>query len=135
VIKYVKNNFIAANKFRSGGFTLLEILVALAIFALVSVTCYRQIDASFRASTRIEQKYLALWVAESALDEKFVERQWPMTGETISEYEISNSRWVVKMNISEMDIKTLRRVDVSVYTGEKDDDHAILTLTRFVGEN
>lgn len=123
------------DKSHIGGFTLLEILVALAIFALVSITCYRQIDSSFRAATRIEQKYLALWIAESKLEELFVERDWPMVGETRSDYEISDSRWFVKMNISETEIDKLRKIEVSVYSSEGSAEHAILTLTRFMGEN
>jgi len=123
------------NKIFSAGFTLLEVLIALAIFALISITCYRQIDASFRASTRIEQKYLALWVAENKLDEIFIERKFPSIGETRYEYKILDTHWVVKMNVSQTDIKELRRVEVSVYPGEKDTEHAILTLSRFVGEN
>jgi len=131
----MKIDAINIDKSREGGFTLLEILVALAIFALVSVTCYRQIDASFRALTRIEQKYLSLWVAENKLEEIFVERKLPLMGETRYDHEILNSRWAIKMNVSETEIKALRRVDVSVYSDESGADDAILTLTRFVGEN
>lgn len=135
MIKFTKNHAAHVEKFRARGFTLLEILVALAIFALISVVCYRQIDASFRAATRIEQKYLALWMAESAIEELFVDRVWPQTGEKTSEYQISDTRWLIKTNISETKIKTLRQVEVSVYPDARDTEHAVLTLTRFIGEN
>ena len=135
MIKFIKANALPIGKNRASGFTLLEILVALAIFALISVICYQQIDASFRASTRIEQKYLALWVAESALEELYVDRKWPQTGEKISEYEMADAQWLVKTNISETKIKSLRQIDVSVYPDRNDAEHAVLTLTRYIGEN
>lgn len=131
----IKIKAITIDKFRSGGFTLLEILVALVIFALISVTCYKQIDASFRASKRIEQKYLALWMAESTLEEMFLDRDKRQMGETKAEYEILDSRWVVKTNTVTTEIDSLKRIDVSVYPDERDTDNAVLTMTRFIGEN
>jgi general secretion pathway protein I len=126
---------VIIDKPRILGFTLLEILVALAIFAMVSISCYRQVDVSFRAITRIEQKYIALWIAESKLEELFVERKYPLAGETKSDYEVLDSQWHIKMRISETDIEKLRVAEVSVYASDDSDEKPILTLTRFVGEN
>ncbi len=118
----------------SRGFTLLEVLVALVIFALVSVTCYRQIDANFRASNRIEQKYLALWLAENALEEIFIDREHQAMGDSSSEVKMASNRWTIKTRISESDIKDLRKIEVSVYPDDKDSSGSVVTLTRFIGK-
>jgi len=122
-------------KVPDSGFTLLEVLIALAIFAMVSVICYKQIDTSFRTSERIEQKYLALWVAENKLEEFFVERQWPMLGETKSNVEMLSLRWAVKTDVSESEIKNLRKIDVSVFIEDDHSESPVLTLTRYIGKD
>lgn len=132
--KNIKKN-IRLEKIAAPGFTLLEVLVALAIFALISITCYRQIDANYRTSERIEKKYLALWVAENKLEEIFIDRKWPLMGETKSDVQIASSRWIVKMNVSETTIKDLRKVEVSVYSDDDQSGGSILTLTRLIGKN
>jgi general secretion pathway protein I len=117
------------------GFTLLEVMIALAIFALVSVSCYRQIDIVLKSSARIEQKYLALWMAESTLDEMFVSRQISMTGESRTEVPVLSNRWIVISRISEGSVKKMKKIEVSVYPDDKNTDAPVLTLTRYMSED
>jgi general secretion pathway protein I len=117
------------------GFTLLEVMIALVIFAWVSVFCYRQIDIDFKTSARIEQKYLALWMAESTLDEIFVNRQISVTGESRTEVPVLSNRWVVISRISEGSVKKLKKIEVSVYPDDKNVDAPVLTLTRYMSED
>jgi len=118
---------------RSHGFTLLEVLVALAIFALISLICYRQIDSSARASARIEQKYIALWIAENTLEELFIDRNFSSTGESRSDVQVASQKWEVKTEVTASDITDLNRIDVTVYRDEKA-SQPVLTMTRFMGK-
>lgn len=56
------------------GFTLLEILVALAILAIVSVSVFRSGGNTVRQLSGIEQRTLARWVAENEVAQIRLER-------------------------------------------------------------
>ena len=117
----------------SRGFTLLEVLVALAIFALISLICYRQIDANARASARIEQKYIALWIAENTLEELFIDRKFSSTGDSKTDIQVASQKWEVETNITASDVTDLNKIEVTVYSDERA-TQPILTMTRFMGK-
>ncbi|HEX5842512.1 MAG TPA: type II secretion system minor pseudopilin GspI, partial [Pseudomonas sp.] len=54
---------------RAGGFTLLEVLVALAIFALVAASVLTATARSLQTASRLEEKTLAMWIADNQLAE------------------------------------------------------------------
>lgn len=117
----------------SRGFTLLEVLIALAIFALISLVCYRQIDASARASARIEQKYIALWIASNTLDEMFIGRNFPATGNTRSTVDVATKKWAVETRVTDSGFADLNKIETTVYSDERA-SQPVLTLTRFIGK-
>ena len=49
------------------GFTLLEVLVALAIFALIAASVLTASARSVRTASQLENKTLAMWVADNRL--------------------------------------------------------------------
>ena len=51
------------------GFTLLEVLVALAIFALVAASILTASARSLQTAARLEDKTLALWIADNAINQ------------------------------------------------------------------
>src|SRR5690606_36493981 len=53
----------------SRGFTLLEVLVALDIFALVAASILTVTSRSLQNAARLEDKTLAMWVADNRLAE------------------------------------------------------------------
>jgi|SRR5690606_28950619 len=125
----MKNNNIL------NGFSLLEILVALAIFSVVSVTMHYQISSIISTSTRIEEKYYALWVGKNILENYFIKREWPALGEDITEYEMAGQEWYVKTLISSSnDNADIRILEASVYKN-KFDESPIIVLYRIIGKN
>ena len=54
---------------RVQGFTLLEVLVALAIFALVAASVLSATARSLQTASRLEEKTLAMWIADNRLTE------------------------------------------------------------------
>jgi len=116
------------------GFSLLEILVALAIFSVVSVSTYHQINAISSSASRIEEKYYALWVGKNILEKYFIKREWPSLGEDFLEYEMAGSEWHVKTSITSDENVDIRILETSVYKN-KLDKNPIITLYRMIGKN
>ena len=102
---------------RSGGFTLLEVLVALAIFALVAASVLTATARSLQTAARLEEKTLAMWIADNRLTElqlapnpvaegmdagavQFAGRQWQWQSEVLATREADMRRvtlWVAPM--------------------------------------
>lgn len=116
------------------GFTLLEVLIALAIFALISVTCYKQVAVTVKSMERMETKYKALLIGENAIEEMFLERNWQSASDTVREYEIDDIKWVVSITITETDITNIKQIEARVYQNNTDDS-SIISLTRYIGRN
>ncbi len=117
------------------GFTLLEVLIALVIFAITAVMLYNQINSSMTSAERIEQKYLALTLVKNRFSEMMIDRKLYPVGETADVVEMGFREWEVVTQVNETPNENLRRVVVSIY--EPDDDsreYAVLSMTRFIGE-
>ena len=64
------------------GFTLLEVLVALAIFAVVAASVLATSARSLQNAARLEDKTLAMWIADNRLAEMQLAATPPGTGAT-----------------------------------------------------
>ena len=62
------------------GFTLVEILVALAILAVALAAGMRAVAQSADGATLLKQRTLALWVAQNRLAAAQLETPWPALG-------------------------------------------------------
>ena len=125
-------------KRQSQGFTLLEVLVALAIFAVSALVIMEQRSRSVQQLTRLEEKTLALWIAENALSEIRLEQPWPSTGNNEFVVDSANREWRVEQLIEDTSNESLRKIVVNVFKEEEQkapSDNALITLTSFVGEH
>lgn len=114
------------------GFTLLEVLVALAIVALsltaISVTMGGILD---NALTLRERTY-ASWIAQNKIVEIRAAGALPETRTTSGTIDYANSEWSWEAEVSETGVDGLLRIDVSV--SRPDSDGNIRKVTGFVGE-
>ena len=96
------------------GFTLVEVLVALAIVAFGLIGVFGQLSQSATAASRLRDKTLADWVALNLITELRVKGEFPGVGTRSDDIEMANTKWHSEMRISETEGKILRRVEVSV---------------------
>ena len=96
------------------GFTLIEVLVALAIVALGLIGVFGQMSQSATAASRLRDKTLADWIAINTVTELRVTGEFPAVGTRSNDIEMANTRWHYEMKVSETDGGPLRRVDVTV---------------------
>jgi len=103
------------------GFTLVEVLVAVSILALVMVTLGQSMGATARAYTNINETHLGFLVASDKLVEMQVYQQWPSTGTSDSEVTRNGRDWWIETTISEGPYPDTRRVDIDVGLLQDDD--------------
>lgn len=99
---------------RAGGFTLLEVMIALAIFVAAAMALDSAMSASTRGTIRFEEKTLASWVASNKLVEMQLYQRWPSTGRQDEETEFGGRKWILQSDVSPGPLPDTRRVDISV---------------------
>ena len=106
------------------GFTLLEVLIALAIVALSAGALLGTITSSASNVAYLHDKTLAEWVALNRLTEIRIAQQKPPPGKRTGNAEMGGMRWQWEEEITEMElVKGLFRVDVRARpTGETVDE-------------
>lgn len=115
------------------GFTLVEVLVALAIIAFGLVAVFSQLSQSATAAARLREKTLAHWVAVDRLTELRLSGAFPGEGVSSDEIEMANTRWRYEVKVSATDTDDLRRADVSVAYADSP-DRPLATVTGFLAE-
>lgn len=123
---------------RVAGFTLLELLIALAILAIVSIAVFTQGGDTARQIGGLEQKTLARWVAENEIAKLRLEYRLanePLRPRsTRNQVSYGDRYWQVVEEISATDHAWMHRVEVSVYAlVEGREVGPVDTLVGFVG--
>ncbi len=101
------------------GFTLVEVMVALAVFAIVSVALVGNSMSTLRQAGIIQDRTLATWLAE---DEITKLRMQPRSQENFSPpgtlrqtSEMGRVEWSIETEIEESENEDIQRVTVRVY--------------------
>jgi len=118
------------------GFTLIEVLVALLVFALVA-TAATQVGSQYIASyERIRDKTMATWIADNRMNELRLAATFPGISQNNDDLDYGPYRWRVLTDVQGTQDPTIRRVEVTVsrYLEQRPEPLSIYTLTGFVGE-
>jgi len=118
------------NRFRA--FTLVEVMVALAIIALSLTAVSAKMGRMIDTSNSMRERTYASWIAQNKITELRLANVLPEVSATGGEVEYANTTWRWRAVISESGIENLFRVDVAV--SYEDGDDVIRTVTGFIGE-
>ena len=103
------------------GFTLIEVMVALAIVALGMLAVQTQLNRYVVTAAVTEEKTLASWIAANRIAELSVQPTWPEIRSSEKEVEFAQREWRLEIDVSETEVENLRRVDVTVFSvGDSD---------------
>jgi general secretion pathway protein I len=119
------------NIFNKQGFTLLEVLVALAILAVALAAAIKVSTENAENAGYLRDKTLAHWVAMNVLTEIQVRGDWLDVGKKEGSAMMADREWYWIVKVSETVDDELRRLDVQVYSHE--DEAAVAVLVGFVG--
>lgn len=114
------------------GFTLLEVMIALTIFAAIAMVVSGTTSQATDTLLQLENKTIASWVAENRLAALRTVTPAPETGDSDDEVEMANRTWRVHTRVEKTQFAGVVRVTVSV-AEESQPDYAVVSLATILG--
>ncbi len=114
------------------GFTLIEVLVALAVLAIALSAIIKTMSSNTLNSIYLRDRTLAQWVALNKITELQLSADWPSPGKTDGSTVMGNHEW-----FWEAEIKTTPDNDVDTITlrvrDQRDAKDPVSTLQAYLG--
>ncbi|HNK17306.1 MAG TPA: type II secretion system minor pseudopilin GspI [Piscinibacter sp.] len=117
----------------TGGFTLLEALVALAIMAIALSAAFRALGVTAQSSGELQDRLIGDWIAENRLAELRATRSWPNPGVHEGSAEQAGRVYRWREEVKTTPNPLFRRVDLSVFV-PGGGEHAISWLSGYVAK-
>jgi general secretion pathway protein I len=118
---------------RTHGFTLIEVLVALAIAAIGLAAVLSVVTNSARNAVYLRDKIVASWIAQNRITELRLGTTMPSVDKTSGDVEFADEKWKWEQVVTQTEVAGMRRIDVSVHRPDAPADSALATVTGFVG--
>ncbi len=123
---------------RSRGFTLMEVMIALAVFAIVSVSLLRNATMTVHQTLSLQEKTIAWWVAENEMSElRSVERlpeNYPAVSTKRKSVTMADMDWRVVTRFVSTEDENIRRVEIEVFH-EDNEGPALAAIAGFLGRH
>ncbi len=113
------------------GMTLLEVMVALAIFAITGTAVMKAAADHLSGVSQIEEITFATWVANNQMTQVILSEQWPPKNNQKGSQEMSGRTWYWEQKILKTNDENLRAVEISVGLDENYEGN-ITTITSYI---
>lgn len=112
------------------GFTLLEILVALAVLSISLMAALKSTGESIRTSTALKERTLAQWVMVNRVAELELDKTWIELGTTRGKELMAGRTWYWVISTEKTPDPDIRKAEVSVGLEEK--SKALVSMVAFL---
>lgn len=119
------------NKKANLGLTLIEVMVALVIFALTASAIVKAAGDNLGGVSQIENITFATWVANNRLAHLHIGSTWPVENNKSGSEEMAGKTWYWQQQVEKTNDKDMVLVEVTVGT-DKSLDHSVTTITAFI---
>jgi general secretion pathway protein I len=130
-------NHAAAYPTRIGGFTLIEVLVALVIVAIGMAALLGALTSSANTTVYLRDKTFAEWVGLNRIAEARLKLQRPAKGNTTGDVDFAGRKWHWRQEVVETQVPGILRIDVKVRPGDikaGEDDSWYTTISGLSGD-
>ena len=121
------------NNLRARGFTLLEVLIALAVLALCLSALVSAASGQIRLAERTRERLYAEFVLANALAELRLREPWPQLGPRDGRARLANMEWLWQAQVSATPEADIRRMDLRVSRVSGGTNQAVLSRSAFSG--
>ncbi|WP_019027316.1 type II secretion system minor pseudopilin GspI [Colwellia piezophila] len=101
-------------------FTLIEVMLAMAVFAIAGVALLGVADNNYRHISHLEEQMFANWVASNQLVEVSLDKSWPPKNNKKGEVKMAGRTWYWQQKVIKTTNKELRSVVMEVRLNEDD---------------
>lgn len=122
----------SVNKLQKG-FTLLEVMLAMAVFSIAGIAILGTADTSARNLGYLESKIIASWVASNQLVEATLDSSWPPKNNQKGKVELAGQEWLWQQKVIKTTDKDMRALVMEVRLEEKD-PKALTSLMTYVSK-
>ncbi len=117
----------------SRGFTLIEVMVALAVLAIALSAIVKGVSQHTSNLIYLRERTFAHWVAMNKIAELQIRRDWPAPGATQGTAQMAGREWHWTVTIKDTPDADVRRLEVEVSAG-KETGQALGHLLGYLGK-
>jgi general secretion pathway protein I len=100
------------------GFTLLEVLVAMAVMAIAMAALWKGLQQGIAVNQGLPERIVARWIAQNHLVLRQANGDWPDTRTYSGTEEMGGREWYWREQVSATEEPEMRRITVQVGTEE-----------------
>ncbi len=131
----MNNSLLSSCQFvkKNLGFTFIEVMLAMAIFAIAGVALVSTSDTHFRNLSHLETKMMANWIASNQLVEASLVKKWPLKNNKKGKVELAGRDWFWIQKIAKTNDQNMSAVTIEVRLDETEKS-SISFLTTYLAK-